>query len=107
MAIAYVGFAATEPARFRLMFSADLAQSDDPKLAEATRAAFGFLEDLITEGVKSGELRPDPNLTHALTAWALVHGLSSLILDGRAASRAQPAAVRSLASLVGQTLIAG
>ncbi len=106
-ALAYVGFATREPGRFRLMFSADLAQSEDRDLAEATAAAFAALANLIGEGVASGELRPDPHGTHALSAWALVHGLSSLILDGRAAPGADPAAVRGLAGVVGRTLITG
>jgi AcrR family transcriptional regulator len=106
-AVAYVGFAVKEPARFRLMFSAELASSNDCELIVASRAAFGALETLISKGVETGELCPDPNQTHALTAWALVHGLSSLILDGRVAPHTDADAVHSLSRLVGRTLIVG
>jgi AcrR family transcriptional regulator len=106
-AVAYVAFAVEQPARFRLMFSADLAQCDDPDLTTAAKGSFGVLETLIATGVASGDLRADPHATHALAAWSLVHGLSSLIIDGRAAKGAQGTAVQSIAGLVGKTLIDG
>lgn len=106
-AVAYVAFATEQPARFRLMFSADLAQCDDPDLELASRAAFKILEDLIAEGIAADELRADPQNTHALTAWSLVHGLSSLQVDGRAPFDADSDAIRRVAGLVGRTLIDG
>jgi AcrR family transcriptional regulator len=106
-AISYVLFAVDQPARFRLMFSAELSQSKSSDMDVATAAAFGELKMLITAGVANGELCGDPLDTHALSAWSLVHGLSSLILDRRTATNADRATMADLAGVVGRTLISG
>jgi AcrR family transcriptional regulator len=106
-AVSYVLFAVDQPARFRLMFSAELAQSKSSDLEVATAASFDELKGLITAGVANGELCSDPFGTHALSAWSLVHGLSSLILDRRAAMDADRAATADLARVAGRTLITG
>lgn len=106
-ATGYVMFAVDQPARFRLMFSSELAGEKSEDLLAATSAAFGTLRVLIADGVASGELRPDATTTHALAAWSLVHGLSGLIIDGRAAVDLDRPAVAELARHVGQTLVNG
>lgn len=79
MGRAYVRFALRNPALFRLMYSAANPASGegmDPTLRPSTglRMAVGAL------------LGPDATVTAkrtmALRAWALVHGLSLLLLDG-------------------------
>ena len=82
-AVGYVAFAIKEPAAFRLMFGEDLARCDDPLYRHSAQSAFALLAGVIEIGVARGELRADPYDTHAATAWALVHGLSLLIIDER------------------------
>ena len=106
-ATAYVLFAVAQPARFRLMFSADTAQSALADVGIAAEAAFGELKSVITQGVAEGALRPDPLDMHALSAWSLVHGLSGLIIDRRIAVAVDSAAIADLARAVGATLIDG
>ena len=99
-------FTVDEPARFRLMFSGELAGSD---CSELTRAedAFSELEESIALGVSRGELRSDVFESYALSAWSLAHGLSSLILDKRVGGDKNREALRKLAVIVGRTLIDG
>jgi AcrR family transcriptional regulator len=71
MGPAYVRFALARPGRFRLMFGPLLrrAGTQDP-LAGAARAAFTALN--------AAAASPE----EALRAWAMVHGLAHLLLDG-------------------------
>ena len=80
--LAYVGFALAHPALFRLMFSSPQIHHTDPELAEASAPAFVAL--LTAAAEQSGLALDDPHtLVNATQAWATVHGLSQLILDGR------------------------
>ena len=106
-AVGYVLFAVDQPARFRLMFSAELSQAMSPELDLAAAAAFDELKVLIANGVADGELLADPLDSHALAAWSLVHGLSILLLDRRADAGVDRAATADLARVVGRTLIQG
>ena len=78
--VAYVLFAARNPAKFRLMFG-PLAQAKNryPDLA----AAAAELYDLMNAGVlpPHGRARITPR-TATIARWALVHGLSMLAIDG-------------------------
>jgi AcrR family transcriptional regulator len=80
---AYVRFALDNPALFRLIFSAT-APSGDPfaRAPEEMPDAFRMLCDnaalLAPPGADPGAAR-----RIALEAWALVHGLAVLILDGQ------------------------
>ncbi len=82
---AYVAFAHAHPALFRLMFGRALARAGaNSELAAAARAAYAMLAET---------LRGDPTRTagapeDALAAWALVHGLATLLIDGALPSTA-------------------
>lgn len=104
IARAYVAFAASHGAQYRLMFSADLAGFEDSAFREAGERAFAVLRTLLAEGVADGTLRPDDDGSHALAAWSLVHGLSTLVLDGRVPLELGAAA---LADSVAKTLVEG
>jgi hypothetical protein len=56
--------------------------------ADATPGeAFGMLHDAIDEGRKAGVVRADLTTREiALGAWALVHGLASLLVEGNVPS---------------------
>ena len=71
--VAYVRFAREEPALFRLMFGAAVARG-----SLSAGAAFGVLRARITSLVPT-----DRAEIAALSAWSMVHGLASLLIDGR------------------------
>jgi AcrR family transcriptional regulator len=76
----YVRFAIEEPTAFRLMMS-------DPVEGEPSRdetESFTLLRQALDAGRASGEARADLSSRElALAAWALVHGLASLLASGR------------------------
>lgn len=80
---AYIRFAHDHPALFGLMFSVIPVHRRGDELSEASQASFETLRQAITRGWPSEE--PDPaRVTRAsLRAWALVHGLAQLLLDGQ------------------------
>ncbi len=74
--VAYVVFATTHPAHFAVMRTPDLLHSDDPALVAARERAGVQLE----RGAHHGSGQDDRS--RRLAAWALVHGLASLLLEG-------------------------
>ncbi|MET3927676.1 WHG domain-containing protein [Devosia sp. 2618] len=77
----YVLFALDNPGLFRLMFSPQLRRDNRPGLRMAADAAFGTLRHVSGGDVKTGRVT-------ALAAWARVHGLAVLLLDGQIALQA-------------------
>jgi AcrR family transcriptional regulator len=80
---AYVGFALDNPALFRLIFST-MAPPGDPfgRSPEEAPDAFLMLRDHAALMAPPGA-GPEAAKLIALEAWALVHGLAILILDGQ------------------------
>lgn len=79
---AYVRFAIANPHFFRIMFRYDIAELDRyPSLAEVAKRTFDRLLNTVSEYLK-GKKSKDP-MHAAIRAWALVHGLATLWLDGR------------------------
>jgi hypothetical protein len=75
---AYVAFAVRRPELFRLMFGpagADYARH--PELGEAARASYAVLGATMDGAGRSAEP------ADRLAAWALVHGLATLLIDRR------------------------
>jgi AcrR family transcriptional regulator len=79
----YVRFAVAHPGLFRLMFGSGLDRQSHPDLAQAAQDAFGVLQRAALDGGS-----PSPR-DAALGAWALVHGLSHLIVDNQLAQDLQ------------------
>jgi len=79
MAQAYVRFATEHAAYFEVMFS-----RVDGAAGEAGERAFGILEETIRQGQESGEVRAGDSVMLARMAWAQVHGISMLRLEGGA-----------------------
>ena len=75
MADGYVRFALHQPQLFRLMFSAELHPYRDAQLSAAADAAYS--------GLAAVAAREDPAAAAeaAMSCWALVHGLSMLLID--------------------------
>lgn len=79
---AYVRFAGSHRAYFEVMFRPELVDHDDPALSAAGEAAFGVLLDRVARCRRDGD--PDDPETRrlAMAAWAMVHGLAELYIDG-------------------------
>jgi AcrR family transcriptional regulator len=78
MGRAYVAFALANPNLFRLMFSPQLRRDNRPGLRMAADAAFATLRQVSGGNNEAGRVT-------ALAAWARVHGLATLLLDGQIA----------------------
>jgi AcrR family transcriptional regulator len=84
IAAAYVRFGVEQPAHYRLMFGAELAEKErHPNLNAAADATFAELTSALERGQASGEIRSGPVHEQALAAWSLVHGLTTLFIDQR------------------------
>lgn len=87
LAVAYVRFALKRPAEYRIMFGRDpegLARTKaGDSLAEASGALMSLLRGGIEQLQQAGAVRSGDPGAMALAAWALVHGLAMLILDGQ------------------------
>jgi len=77
----YVKFALDNPNLFRLMFSPVLRRDNRPGLRMAADTAFATLRHVIGGDLRDGRVA-------ALAAWARVHGLAVLLLDGQIALEA-------------------
>ncbi len=87
----YVRFAQTQPGLFDLMIGPRILQPDShPALKEATAASFRLFADAVSAfGRQSGWPAASLNLlVHA--AWAVEHGLATLIVSARAPAAGWP-----------------
>ncbi len=94
MGRAYVDFALDHPQRYRLMFRSDLSRSGDSEAATDADAAgaraFATLMGAVQEAADRGLLREGTDAgAAAVAAWASVHGLASLVLEGSLGIRAE------------------
>ena len=93
--VAYVGFGVSNPAHYRLMFGTALSGGKPADGADCMPSAAGksadnaksLLRDVIRQGAEQGRfalsLTDTPALDMAvLGSWALVHGLTALLIDG-------------------------
>jgi AcrR family transcriptional regulator len=85
----YVRFALDNPGLFRTGFCHSEAVADDPSEPEpaphadqGTIRAFQTLSDVLDEMLAAGLIVPARRPGAEATAWALVHGLAMLMLDG-------------------------
>ena len=91
--VAYVLFAVQHPSHFRVMFGPHFVDhSKHEGLGIEGSKAFALLVQCLTEGQQAGVLREGDTLEMALGAWSLVHGLSSLLVDGVLEQPGRPAA---------------
>jgi AcrR family transcriptional regulator len=86
---AYVAYAQARPGMYGLMFRTERLDMTRPSLREAASASFEGLASAVGAGRKptpSGEAPPPLSLDQAAAiarAWSLVHGFTTLLLDGR------------------------
>ena len=91
MGVAYIRFAMGNPSHYRVMFGGfvDDGPRDDDLMREST-AAFQALVDAIVALQHEGAVRKDDALQLAQFIWAVVHGVSMLIIDGQLAHHRAP-----------------
>lgn len=79
----YVAFARSAPGLFRLMFRSEQLDWSNQALSAAGGAAFAML--LPQAGLAEADRIPLslPLLGSAMAHWSMVHGLSTLLIDGR------------------------
>jgi AcrR family transcriptional regulator len=77
---AYVRFALHNPALFRLIFASPILQAapGDPEVSEAANLLRANAARVLADRAEEGDER-----VVAVRAWALVHGLAMLMLDGQ------------------------
>ncbi len=83
MGLGYIDFALANTALFRLMFSSERPNFEDPVLADAANAAFTKLADGIAEVVGQHPYQDNDAMEQAGALWAMAHGLSDLVSSGR------------------------
>jgi hypothetical protein len=76
--MAYLRFAVHHSDYFAVIFQAGLEKAKYPELERSAREAFGIILDLSLQYEKTRER----GLERAIGAWALVHGLATLELEG-------------------------
>lgn len=81
LARAYVAFALDHPMLFRLMFGAELGTSTDDALRAARDASYAPIRGAVARRAAAAGAEPWA-AEASLAAWALVHGLAILVLDG-------------------------
>jgi AcrR family transcriptional regulator len=82
-AVAYVTFAVEHPALFRVMFGEEIAdKAAFPSLRAAADAMMGMLTTTIVEAQRAHVLRKGDPLDLALAGWAMMHGVSQLLIEG-------------------------
>ena len=84
---AYVHFAHAHPEMFALMFRNEIADVRHPALVEAQRAAMRVMASTISgldlPESSEGLRLPATVAVQVTAAWAMVHGLASLLIDER------------------------
>jgi AcrR family transcriptional regulator len=89
LGVAYVRFALDHPAYLRIMFGPEIRDKERyPALKAAGARAFGLLVAAIVDGQRAGVVGPGNPEELAVGAWALMHGLSALLIDGQLKTRA-------------------
>jgi len=81
--LAYVRFALSHAAHFRVMFRPELAcLEDDPVMREASSKPFEQVVMAVMACQAAGLMPAGDPMPWVLTCWSAVHGLASLWLDG-------------------------
>ncbi|MDX1635460.1 MAG: TetR/AcrR family transcriptional regulator [Marinobacter sp.] len=79
--LAYIRFGSRRPALYQLMFGPRKAGVSSEKVEAAGAAAFEVLVEVIRGGVGSGRFRQVDIRGAAFSSWALVHGMTQMVLD--------------------------
>jgi AcrR family transcriptional regulator len=80
---AFIDFGLAHSGLYRLMYSAEIDKRAYPQLEQASTGTFDALLSVLEQGQRSGGLRAGPVRGQAAACWALVHGLTTLQIDGQ------------------------
>jgi AcrR family transcriptional regulator len=80
---AYVAFAVANPALFLLMFRSERLDFERPELRHASGDAFGQLTAIVGQASDTTRALSMKQAAGIAAAWATVHGLAMLAIDGR------------------------
>jgi AcrR family transcriptional regulator len=81
LGVAYVTYAVEHPSYFRLMYGKDLDSASD-ELKTVKHQKLSLLLETVAAAQRAGQLPGDDPKPVALTAWSLVHGLATLLIEG-------------------------
>jgi AcrR family transcriptional regulator len=82
LAWTYVEFACSDPDLFKVTFSSVLEKEKEfPAFVEMTRKNFQLLVETVKACQAAGVLKPGPADMLAVSAWSLVHGFASLLIE--------------------------
>jgi AcrR family transcriptional regulator len=96
----YLRFAKRNPGLFRLVFSAAHTEAGDPALAAARGAAFAVLAEVMDRLAPGAT--PRARDARLALAWAAVHGLAGLRLDGVRKRLTEPAVEEAMLALLAE-----
>jgi AcrR family transcriptional regulator len=81
---AYVSFALSDPAHFKVTFSGVVEKEKDyPAYVELSKKSFGLVIQIVAACQAAGILKPGSADATAVSVWSLVHGFASLLLEGQ------------------------
>lgn len=82
--LGYIDFAIAHPALFRLMFSSDRPDRNNPDFSKASLETFERLVSETQAVAKKNPYEDKDAMKDLMVSWSLVHGLAELIVSGRA-----------------------
>jgi AcrR family transcriptional regulator len=81
---AYVSFALSDPAHFKVTFSGVVEKEKDyPAYVEMSKKSFGLVVQIVAACQAAGVLKLGSVDATAVSVWSLVHGFASLLLEGQ------------------------
>jgi AcrR family transcriptional regulator len=93
---AYIAFAVEEADSFRLMFSHVIRhRTQYLELCALAKACFQLLQSLIEAGQASGEFETGDSVELTKSAWSMLHGLASLLIEGQFSEDGQDAQMQA------------
>ena len=109
LGLAYGRFGVEHAAHYRLMFGAEFAadRSRYPRLNDAAEAAFGVLVTGLHQCATAGLVRSGSIEEQARVAWAVVHGLTLLVIDRWVAAEGETESAEALAQAATAALFHG
>lgn len=84
LGVAYVRFARTNPALFRVMFGAEIGDKHRyPGLMRADQAVFDLCAQAIEKMQAAGAMATGSPARLGLVHWSMLHGVAALVVDGQ------------------------
>lgn len=83
MSRGYIAFARQSPGLFRVMFRSEQLDWSNQSLATAGASTFNMLTHQSVEAAPQKVMLPLAELSDAMAHWSMMHGLATLLIDGR------------------------